>query len=85
MDAPYVVAVNMVHAALDWCHMDADSWITHSKQGWNQDPYYFARCVKRAYLKHNSLWGNDPLDLTFTERQFRFGGKRINRWLGITR
>jgi len=38
-------AVGLVDQALEWCH---DNKIKHGHKGWDQDPYYFARCVARA-------------------------------------
>lgn len=79
-DSPYKTAIVMVEEALDWC---AANNVKHDKRGWNQDPYYFARAVKRAYLKVNGLWGNDEQDSRLSERQFRLGGIKIDRWVGM--
>ena len=37
-------ARSLVEHALDWC---ANNDVRHSVKGWNQDPYYFVRCVRR--------------------------------------
>ena len=37
-------ARGLVENALDWC---ANNDLRHSVRGWNQDPYYFVRCVRR--------------------------------------
>lgn len=39
------VARDMVSAALDWC---CENELVHDTEGWNQDPYYFARAVARC-------------------------------------
>jgi hypothetical protein len=39
---PY--AVGLVDKALDWC---GENEVEHDKEGWNQDPMYFADDVKR--------------------------------------
>jgi len=38
-------AYDMVCAALDWA---ADNDVRHSRKGWNQDPFYFVRCVRNV-------------------------------------
>lgn len=38
-------AADLVSQALDWC---ADNDLRPDMKGWNQDPAYFYRCVKRA-------------------------------------
>ena len=46
---PFTQAVaearNLVESALDWC---VNNDVRHSVKGWNQDPYYFVRCVRRT-------------------------------------
>lgn len=37
------LALGFVDQALDWC---GENEIEHDTEGWNQDPYYFYRCVK---------------------------------------
>ena len=41
------VAIGFVNAAIDWLYQGGDTSIRHSTRGWNQDPYYFVRCVAR--------------------------------------
>ena len=38
-------AGHMVDTALDWMYSDPGCWVEHDKEGWNQDPFYFARAV----------------------------------------
>lgn len=47
--------------------------VRHSIKGWNQDIWYWARCVDRALFpeKYEAIRG-------LTERQMRFGGARVN-------
>lgn len=45
-------ALGLVDAAIVWC---ADNEVEHDEEGWNQDPYYFYRCVK------NFADGGSPL------------------------
>jgi len=69
-DAPDV-ALGMVDNACSWLCCTVQDSLSHNKTGWNQDPYYFYRCVKLACSK------NAP---DFSERQMRFGGKKINQY-----
>lgn len=39
------VAEAYVDQALDWC---GENEVEHDCEGWNQDPHYFTRCIKRA-------------------------------------
>lgn len=43
-------ALGLIDQALEWCHWNE---VRHSKKGWNQDPYYFARAVAMAVDQHN--------------------------------
>lgn len=65
------IAMEITLNALEWAHTDDGK---HNKSGWNQDPYYFYRCV---YLSVN------PPAKDFSEREKRYGGKRINRYCGL--
>ena len=44
-DEAYDTALSMVNAALEGVYINN---VRHDTEGWNQDPYYFARCVKNA-------------------------------------
>jgi hypothetical protein len=46
-EAP-TVALRLTEAALDWC---ADNDVRHTRKGWNQDAYYFVRCVVAAIAR----------------------------------
>jgi len=67
------VALGMVDMGLECL----STWevVRHNKSGWNQDPYYFYRCVKLRC-------SDDPPD--FSDREKRFGGKRINKFCGLS-
>ncbi len=63
---------NVLSQTFDWL---ADNEVTHSKKGWNQDPYYWARRIAYHLAKncgHEYDWNK------ISNRQFRLGGKRIN-------
>ena len=47
--------------------------VRHSEKGWNQDVWYWARCIDRAL--NPDLYKAIP---RLTERQMRHGGKRVN-------
>lgn len=68
----------MVERALDGC---AQGGIKHSKSGWNQDPYYFHRVVHIEMC--TNLASSDEEIPVFSQRQLRFGGKRINRYTKV--
>jgi hypothetical protein len=40
------IAIGMTDKAIEWCY-DCGSRIRHHLTGWNQDEYYWARCVAR--------------------------------------
>jgi hypothetical protein len=57
--------------------------IKHTERGWNQDTLYFVRCVARKarpvdFMSYN---GREWVQ-TFSERQMRHGGKRIDALMG---
>jgi hypothetical protein len=72
------VALGMVDEAIEWCCMDPEVEIKHSKKGWNQDEYYFYRCIHCAEQR---LLGKDVPD--FSARQMRMGGKKVNQFVGL--
>jgi hypothetical protein len=79
------VALGMTDQALEWAAEPAyDMWtkkytnVRHSKRGWNQDPYYFYRSV---YITCAEILGKTVPD--FSQRQYRMGGKRIDRFVGL--
>lgn len=49
-------AVNVAYAALDWLCEGGDRCMRHTTRGWNQDPFYFARCVARAVRDPRIAW-----------------------------
>jgi len=67
------VALSMVDEGISWA---VDNDVRHTKQGWNQDPYYFYRRV--FYDCDNNK--NKP---NFSDREFRMGGKRINAYCSL--
>lgn len=69
------VAMNFIDEAVSWC---VENDVKISKKGWNQDYYYFYRRV---------FWQCDqnPNKPDFSERQFRFGGKKIDKYCGLNR
>ncbi len=71
-------ALSFVSAALDWCQTND---IKHTKRGWNQDPFYFVRCVRNAVRHHYHRTGqtnsSSPLK-EWSNHAKRFGGKRID-------
>ncbi len=71
-DAPDA-AMELVGEGLETACMNG---VRHTKAGWNQDPYYFYRCV---------FLSCDPnLDTpSFSEREKRMGGKRINKYCDL--
>jgi len=79
------VALGMTDDALEWvsepfysCH-NRMKYGKHTKRGWNQDPWYFYRSV---FIAEQQLLGRDTP--TFSERQRRIGGKRINTYTKLT-
>lgn len=77
MDGEYLVvpvaeaaltALGLTDRAIEWCD---DNGVRHTRKGWNQDERYFYRDVALATMPHATP---DP---PFTDRQRRFGGKRI--------
>ena len=52
-DQAYIVAKELIDAALDWC---IDNDLVHDQEGWNQDPYYFVRAVARYVKDHRIAW-----------------------------
>jgi hypothetical protein len=70
-DAPQV-ALNMVGEGITWA---ADNDVRISKKGWNQDPYFFYRCVCLACADDHP---------EFSDRQKRFGGKKIDAFCNLT-
>jgi hypothetical protein len=79
-DSPYVAARNAVNAALDWC---AENNVKHNKTGWNQDPHYLTRVIFKKY--DDLIMCDGPAVPRLTQRQLRFGGKRINSCIGLTK
>lgn len=67
-------AQGIVDLAVEWCH---DNCIKVTKRGWNQDAQYFVRCVAMALFdfKFKDFKRGEYL---FTERQMRFGGKKVD-------
>lgn len=78
-------ALEMVGWAFDWIYSEPP--VRHSKKGWNQDPYYFHRCVHLSvmgWFKRHGAHGYADLTVPeFSEREKRFGGKRINKFCGV--
>jgi len=70
------VAIDLIDHAIDWCLNDPDSMIEHDKDGWNQDEYYFYRCVAIA---EKELMAEATPD--FTDKEKRFGGEVIDEVL----
>lgn len=68
-DAPSI-ALGMVEMGIDWLEMNG---LRHNKKGWNQDPFYFYR----------SVCIDCSADVHFSERQKRFGGKKIDEFCKI--
>jgi hypothetical protein len=71
--------LGVVSRALDWC---AENGVKHSKKGWNQDPWFFARDVYLEVLAKDTV-RDVPYTRTFSDRQRRFGGKTIDKLVGI--
>ncbi len=68
-------AQGIVDLAVEWVF---DNDIKASKRGWNQDAEYFVRSVADALFDYRFKdWKNDKPK--FSEREFRFGGKAINK------
>lgn len=65
-------AYGLIDTAIEWCNMGDDA-TKHDRRGWNQDEFYFARAVA------NRLFGWRFDRIRATERQLRFGGKRVDR------
>lgn len=68
-------ALSFIDNACEWC---GNNDVTHSKRGWNQDPYYFYRSV---FYRCDP----NPNKPDFSYRELRHGGKRINKYCGITK
>ena len=76
------IELQMIEQALDWLNPLGDEKpIRHDKRGWKQDPWFFARSV---YLATQTGFTGSPKFTDFSERQRRFGGKRINTFCGLT-
>lgn len=71
-------AIPMIDQALNWLTDDPDTPLRHSKKGWNQDPWYFARCVHLTWQDYHQ-----ERIRKFSEREKRFGGKNINKFCKI--
>jgi hypothetical protein len=67
------LALGLTDRALDWV---ADNNLRHTRRGWNQDPYYFFRCV---YLATHPT----PGPHSFPDRQKRHGGQRITKFCSV--
>lgn len=74
------IALGMTDSAVDWCISDYENPIKHTKKGWNQDVYYFYRSV---YTEIERILGKTIPK--FSNRQYRFGGKRIDRFCGLSK
>lgn len=71
----------MIYKAIEWCW---ENEVKYTKQGWNQDPWYVYRSFCQAWefeTKGNEF--DDKKWNKFSDRQFRFGGKRIDRLVGL--
>jgi hypothetical protein len=71
-------ALSIVDRAIEWLYMDPDSQIEHDKKGWNQDEYYFYRCV---YVAEQNLCGDKSSD--FSDEEKRFGSKKIDKYISV--
>jgi hypothetical protein len=63
--------------AIEWCY---DNGLKHNVSGWNQEPYYFARCAHLDFIGETGEPSEVP---EFTEREKRMGGKRINQFCKV--
>jgi hypothetical protein len=68
-------AEGIVDLAVEWVF---DNDVKATKRGWNQDERYFVRAVARALFDYKFRnWKKD--EDRFSDRQFRFGGKTIDK------
>ena len=73
--------LGLIDGALEWCGMND---IKHNKTGWNQDPYYFHRGFYLDLMQEMSGYpAAEYSKADFSDRQLRFGGKRINHFTNI--
>jgi hypothetical protein len=75
-DGQYLVINLSDYDGEGWSFADGYDDVRHSKRGWNQDEWYFGRCVA---LSLKEAYGE--VVPRFSERQKRFGGKRIDEYL----
>lgn len=78
LEAASVAALELVDRAQEWC---AANDVRHTRRGWNQDEYYFWRAVTLAAKKAALGPLHHDTRLHFSDRQQRFGGKRIHALL----
>ena len=76
-DSPQNELTDIVCEAFNWC---IENRVRQSKKGWNQDGWFL---VRDAVLACQNFYGHTP-EKGFSARERRFGGKRINRYVGIT-
>ncbi len=76
-DSPVNELTDIVCEAFNWC---LENGVRQSKKGWNQDGWFL---VRDAVLECARFYGLQPAK-PFSDREKRFGGKRINREVGIT-
>jgi len=74
-DQPLFAAYHMTLRALEWCH---ENKVHHNRRGWNQDIWYFTRCVHLRLMRRYMITVPE-----FSERQKRFGGMRIDRFCQV--
>lgn len=80
-----MIVLNYISRAEDWC-CDCGPCITHSKSGWNQDQFYWYRYIMIQFKNIFNIMpeiGSKEMKKDFSDRELRFGGKRINNFLNI--
>lgn len=71
-------AQGIVDLAVQWV---VESEIKPSRKGWNQEEGYFVRSVAESLFPYE-FCGWPPSKEKFSQREFRFGGKKINKVTG---
>ena len=74
--APRRVRV-IVDTAMGWLY---ENGVRHNKTGWRQDEWYFYRSFYLDYAQCLVDLELGPPPLKFSDREKRFGGKRINKF-----
>jgi hypothetical protein len=71
------IAMGMTDMAVEWLYDGGGEYVEHDADGWNQDEWYFYRCICIAVARQK-----DKL-VCFSDREKRFGGTKINEFCNL--